>query len=115
MAHSRSAKKRVLQAAKRGAANRAHKSRIHTVLRRVEEALAAADRDQAETALKQAEPVLARGVGKGVLHRNRAARTVSRLSRRVQALGSAPKRKAASQSKPSTSKKKAAPSKKKAG
>jgi small subunit ribosomal protein S20 len=66
--------------------NKARRSRIRTHLRRVEEAIASGDASAAEAALKEAQPELMRGVTKGVLHKNTAARKMSRLSSRVKAL-----------------------------
>jgi small subunit ribosomal protein S20 len=87
MANTPQAKKRARQNAKRYEINRARRSRIRTFLRKVEEALASGDKAAAETALRAAQPELMRGVTKGVLHKNTAARKMSRLSQRVKALG----------------------------
>lgn len=89
MAHTLQAKKRIRQTARRTAINRARKSRIHTFVRKVEEAIAAGDAKSARNALKQAEPEIMRGVRAGVMHRNSAARKISRLARRVKALAGA--------------------------
>jgi small subunit ribosomal protein S20 len=83
MANSPSAKKRIRQTARRTAVNHARKSRMRTFLRKVEEAVAGGDREAASTALRQAQPELARAASKGVIHRNAADRKMSRLSRRV--------------------------------
>ncbi len=87
MAHHASAKKRIRQTAKRTAINRSRTSRIRTFVRKVEDALAKGDHDAARSAFAAAEPEIRRGVTKGVLHLNTAARKISRLSRRVKALG----------------------------
>ena len=87
MANIKSAKKRARQTIKRTATNRARLSRIRTFVKKVELAIAAGDKSAAEAALRQAEPEVARGVTKGVLHRNTAARKISRLSHRVHAIG----------------------------
>ncbi|MFM2256328.1 MAG: hypothetical protein RIQ28_175, partial [Pseudomonadota bacterium] len=47
---------------------------------------AAGDKSAAADALKAAQPELARGVAKGVLHKNMASRKFSRLTKRVAAL-----------------------------
>ena len=83
-----SAKKRVRRTAKRTAVNHARKSRIRSITRKVEEALASGDKAAAQSALKAAEPEIMRGVGKGVIHKNTGSRKVSRLSKRVAKLGS---------------------------
>jgi small subunit ribosomal protein S20 len=52
-------------------------------IKQVESAIAAGKKDEAAEALKVAQPELARGVARGVLHRNTASRKLSRLSKRV--------------------------------
>jgi small subunit ribosomal protein S20 len=86
MANTPTARKRVRQIARRTATNRARLSRIRTFTKKVESALAAGDATSAREALKRAEPEIARGVTKGVLHKNTAARKISRLSQRVKKL-----------------------------
>ncbi len=86
MANSPQAKKRARQNERRFAVNKARRSRIRTHLRRVEEAIASGDQAAAAAALKEAQPEIMRGVSKGVLHKNTAARKMSRLSSRVKAL-----------------------------
>ena len=75
-----------LQAEARFAINKARRSRIRTFLRKVEEAIASGNGEAAQAALKAAQPELARGVTKGVLHKNTVARKLSRLTRRVATL-----------------------------
>ena len=91
MAHHPSAKKRIRQTIKRTAINRSRKSRIRTYVKKVEIAIADGEKTQAEEALQKAESELARGVSKGVVHRNTAARKTSRLVAGVNALGAKPK------------------------
>lgn len=86
MAHHKSAKKRIRQTETRTAVNRARVSRIRTFVKKVELALAAGDKAAAQEALRAAEPELMSGVNKGVVHKNTAARKVSRLAQRVNAL-----------------------------
>ncbi|MEL6204993.1 MAG: 30S ribosomal protein S20 [Pseudomonadota bacterium] len=86
MANTPQSKKRARQNLRRNAVNTARRSRIRTHLRRVEEAIASGDADAARSALKAAQPELMRGVTKGVVHKNTAARKMSRLSARVKAL-----------------------------
>jgi small subunit ribosomal protein S20 len=89
MANTPQSKKRARQSEARYAVNKARRSRIRTFLRKVEEALASGDQSAASEALKVAQPELARGITKGVLHKNTVARKMSRLSSRVKALGAA--------------------------
>jgi small subunit ribosomal protein S20 len=87
MANTPQAKKRIRRNAHREDINRARLSRIRTFVKQAESALAAGDKDLARDALKRMQPELARGVSKGVLHKNMAARKLSRLTRRLTALG----------------------------
>jgi len=87
MANSPQAKKRARQNESRFQVNKARRSRIRTFLRKVEEAITSGDKDAASAALREAQPELMRGVTKGVLHKNTAARKMSRLSARVKAIG----------------------------
>jgi small subunit ribosomal protein S20 len=86
MANTAQSKKRARQADARYAVNKARRSRIRTFLRKVEEAIASGNADAAQAALKAAQPELARGVTKGVLHKNTVARKMSRLASRVKAV-----------------------------
>jgi small subunit ribosomal protein S20 len=86
MAHHASAKKRIRQTEKRTAINRARKSRVRTYLKKVELAIASGDRESAASAFREAQPEIMRGAQKGVIHRNAAARTLSRLSARIKRL-----------------------------
>jgi small subunit ribosomal protein S20 len=87
MANTPQSKKRARQNERRYAVNKARRSRIRTFLRKVEEAIASGDAEAARAALRAAQPELMRGVTKGVVHKNTAARKMSRLSLRVKSLG----------------------------
>ncbi len=87
MANTPQAKKRARQNEARFQVNKMRRSRIRTSLKAVEVALGAGDKDAAAAALKAAQPELMRGVTKGVVHKNTAARKMSRLAARVKALG----------------------------
>ena len=87
MANTPQAKKRIRRNERRAEVNGARVSRIRTFVKQVEAALAAGDKSQAEAAIRKVQPELARGVAKGVVHKNTAARKISRLTRRIAALG----------------------------
>jgi small subunit ribosomal protein S20 len=89
MANTKSAKKAARQTLRRTEVNKTRRSRMRGYVRKVEEAIAAGDKEKARAALKEAEPILARTAQKGVVHRKTAARKVSRLAKRVRALESA--------------------------
>mgnify|MGYP001395006633 CR=1 FL=1 len=86
MANTPQSKKRARQSERRNDVNRARRSRIRTFLRKVEEAIASGDATAAKAALQAVQPELARGVTKGVMHKNTVARKMSRLSARVKSL-----------------------------
>ena len=87
MANTNSAKKMVRKIEARTKVNTARRSRMRTFIRKVEEAISGGDRKAAEAALKAAEPEIMRAVTRGVLHKNTGSRKVSRLAKRVKALG----------------------------
>ena len=87
MANTPQAKKRIRRNDRRADINRTRVSRIRTFVKQVESALAAGKKTEAAEALKKAQPELARGVSRGVLHKNTASRKLSRLSKRVASLG----------------------------
>jgi small subunit ribosomal protein S20 len=87
MANTPQAKKRIRRNDRRAEINGARVSRIRTFVKKVELALVAGDRDAAVAALAAAQPEMARGVSKGVVHKNTASRKFSRLTKRVSALG----------------------------
>jgi small subunit ribosomal protein S20 len=87
MANTPQAKKRIRRNASRTEVNRTRVSRIRTFVKQVEAALEAGDKDQAKVALARVQPELSRGVARGVLHKNTASRKLSRLTRRLVALG----------------------------
>lgn len=86
MAKTKSARKNARQAERRAAVNKARESRVKTFLKKVETAIAAGNKAQAQDAFKAAQPVLMRGVGQKVVHKNMVARKLSRLSARIKAL-----------------------------
>jgi len=89
MAHHKSAKKRIRQTERRTTINRARTSRVRSFIKKVELAIASGDKPAAEAALRDAQPEIHRGVTHGVLHRNTAARKLSRLSARIKKLAPA--------------------------
>ncbi|MGL4490590.1 MAG: 30S ribosomal protein S20 [Rhizobiaceae bacterium] len=87
MANTSSAKKATRKIAARSEINKSRISRIRTFVRKVEEAIASGDKNAAEAAMKVAQPELARGASKGVMHRNTVSRKISRLTKRVAGVG----------------------------
>lgn len=82
-----SARKAARQAVRRHAVNVARVSTIRTHLKKVEAAILAGNKSEAQAALKAAQPILMRGTQGGMIHKNLVARKLSRLSARIKALG----------------------------
>ena len=89
MANTKSAKKAVRQTVRRTADNKARRTRLRSSVRKVEEAIASGNREAAQAALKEAEPIIVRTGQKGVVHRKTASRKVSRLAKRVGGMATA--------------------------
>ena len=87
MANTPQAEKRIRRNDRRAEINKARVSRIRTFVKRVESAIETGAKDAAVAALAAAQPEMMRGVSKGVLHKNTVSRKISRLSKRVAALG----------------------------
>jgi small subunit ribosomal protein S20 len=83
MANHASAQKRDRQSKVRRLRNRSNKSRMHTAIRHVDDAVAAGAGEVAVAALKKAMPVIQKIASKGTIHKNTAARKISRLTKRV--------------------------------
>ncbi len=83
MPNIKSAKKRVTQSESARQRNLARKTAIKTAIKKVLSALEKKNIDQAKELLKAVESQLGRAKNKGVLHKNTAARKVSRLASRV--------------------------------
>lgn len=86
MANTPQAKKRIRRNTARTAVNKNRVSRIRTLVKKVENALAAGDKAAATAALQVAQPELARGVAKGVVHKNTASRKYARLTKAISTL-----------------------------
>lgn len=86
MANTPQARKRIRRNNRRAEVNGARISRIRSFVKKVESAIAGGDKQAAQDALREAQPELARGVARGVLHKNTVARKMSRLSKRVASL-----------------------------
>jgi small subunit ribosomal protein S20 len=83
MANTPQAKKRIRRNANRATINHARVGRIRTFIKAVETAIASGKKSDADEALRAVQPEIARGVARGVVHKNTASRKMSRLSKRV--------------------------------
>ena len=86
MPNHASTKKSLRKTARRALINTANRSRVRTFIRKVESAIQKGDAEAARAAFISSQPEIHRGVAKGVLHRNTAARKLSRLSARIKGL-----------------------------
>ena len=82
MANTKSAEKRIIQAEKRRARNRAQRSRMRGAVREVRAAVDTGDKAKAEELLPDTLSLIDE-TAKKIIHRNAAARTKSRLTRAV--------------------------------
>lgn len=89
MANIKSAIKRARQNPKRRLHNASMRSMLRTYIKTVVRALDAKQLDEARAALTRAQPIIAKAVNKGLIHKNKAARHMSRLTAHVKALGAA--------------------------
>ena len=86
MADHKSSKKRIIRNNKRNEINTNRISRIRTFVKKVENEINSKEKDKANEAFKQAMPEIQRGVSKGLIHKNTAARKLSRLSSRIKSI-----------------------------
>ena len=80
MANIKSAKKRVLVAEKNRLRNVAWKSSIKTAVKKVLTLAAEGDKKELDAAMSKVYQLCDKAVGKGILHKNTAARRKSRLT-----------------------------------
>lgn len=80
MANIKSAKKRILVIETKTLRNKAIKSKVKTMVKKVEAAIAAGDKAAAEAALKVAISEISKATSKGIFHKNTASRKISRLT-----------------------------------
>ena len=80
-----SAIKKARQAEKRNAHNRVLRSRMKSAIKGVDAAIKGTNKEEMETALRAAVKTITGATPKGILHKNNAARKVSRLTKNVNA------------------------------
>jgi small subunit ribosomal protein S20 len=86
VAHSASARKQYRQSLKHKARNRSNASKLKSQVKKLRAALAAGDGEAAKKLLPETVGQLDKASKKGIVHDNAAARSKSRLTRRVNAL-----------------------------
>ena len=86
MANHKSALKRARQNEIKSIRNKSYKTRAKKAIKEVRNAVADDSADLAKVSLSKAVSMLQKNVSKGVMHKNKAARTASRLARHVNQL-----------------------------
>ncbi len=86
MANSPQAKKRARQNEKQRKHNASLRSMVRTYIKKVQSKIEAGNAEEAQQALKAAQPMIDSMVNKGIFSKNKAARHKSRLSARIKAL-----------------------------
>lgn len=87
MANSPQAAKRARQAEDRRQRNMSQRSAFRTSIKAVLKAIKDGNKDAAGQAMQTCESLLDRYAGRGLLHKNKAARHKSRLRAKIKALG----------------------------
>jgi small subunit ribosomal protein S20 len=86
MANTAQAKKRAKQAEKSRIRNAGQRSNLRTFIKKIIAAVRAGDKEQAQAAFKTAMPIIDSAVNKGIIHKNKAARSKSRLNAKLKAM-----------------------------
>lgn len=86
MANIKSAKKRILVNETKAARNKSIKSAVKTAIKKVDAAVAAKDKANADAALLGAISAIDKATSKGIYHKNTASRKVSRLTKAVNSI-----------------------------
>lgn len=86
MANTAQAKKRARQAETHRARNAGQRTELRSRIKKVRAAIAAKDKPAAQLAFREAASVIDRMVGKGLVHKNAAARYKSGLNRQLRTL-----------------------------
>ncbi len=91
MAYHESAKKRIRQNEKRRIRNRHVRSTLRSTLKKLEQAVEQKKVEEAKASLQRTISIVDTAASKGVIHKNKAARHVSKITRKVHSLLAASK------------------------
>lgn len=86
MANIKSAKKRILVIETKTLRNKTIKTKIKTLIKKVETAVAEGNKELAQERLTVAISEISKAASKGIYHKNNAARKVSRLTKLVNSM-----------------------------
>jgi small subunit ribosomal protein S20 len=87
MANTAQAKKRARQAEIRRTLKAGQRSNLRTFIKKVNAAVESGDKENAQAAFKTVVPIIDSAVNKGLIHKNTAARSKSRLNASVREMG----------------------------
>jgi len=87
LANNKSARKRIRISEEKRVRNRPYRTAARTSVKKAELAIRAGDQVVAQTAVSDAISMLDRVAGKGIIHKNNAARRKSRLMAKYNTLG----------------------------
>jgi small subunit ribosomal protein S20 len=83
VANHKSAEKRNRQAQASRLRNKMNRTKMKSIIRKLDETVVAGTADEIKEALREATSVIARTASKGTIHKKNASRKISRLARRV--------------------------------
>ncbi|MGB3225367.1 MAG: 30S ribosomal protein S20 [Desulforhopalus sp.] len=83
MANHKSAEKRNRQAQASRLRNKMNRTKMKSIIRKLDETVVAGTADEIKEALREATSVIARTASKGTIHKKNASRKISRLTKRV--------------------------------
>lgn len=83
VANHKSAEKRNRQAQAQRLRNRMNRSKMKTMIKKVDEVMATGSADEVKEALRVATSVIAKTARKGTIHKKNASRRIARLTKRV--------------------------------
>ena len=86
MANHKSAEKRVRQNVRRNEINRSNRSELRTSIKKLRAAVTGKDKAASTELLNPTISLIDKAVGKGIIHKNTAARYKSRLTKHVSEL-----------------------------
>jgi small subunit ribosomal protein S20 len=86
MANTKQAAKRAKKSVKQRAVNVGLRTKLRTAIKKVQKAVSAGDAATAAASLKSEQATIDAMAGKGIIHKNKAARHKSRLTRQIKAL-----------------------------
>jgi small subunit ribosomal protein S20 len=86
MANTAQAKKRARQAEKSRIRNAGQRSNLRTFIKKIIAAVRSGDKEKAQAAYNTAVPIIDSAVNKGIIHKNKASRSKSRLNSKVKSI-----------------------------